>query len=229
MHAGEFTAFRKILSKTLAFYDKQVSAELADAWFDALSGYSLEEVGQALQAHIRNPDTGQFPPKPADVVKCLYGGLEGVSQHAWTKVAKAVGSAGPWRSVAFDDAIIHRVLDDMGGWVRICSKSGEEWPFTQKEFVQRYRAIAVTMQVPDYPPYLIGTAEAENNRRGLPTPPASQLALIGNKAKAQLVVENGSFQPAVKITMVAHEGQNLRIGYTGADQEAPGSDPEAQD
>jgi hypothetical protein len=129
--------------------------------------------------------------------------------------------------VAFDDPIIHRVLDDMGGWVRICGKSGDEWPFTQKEFIQRYRAIAVTMQVPDYPPYLIGVAEAENTRRGAIVPNNSQLALIGNKAQAELVMQGGSNQATVKITMVPHEGQNLRISYTGPDQGAAGHDSEA--
>lgn len=33
---------------------------------------------------------------------------------AWNKVDKAVRQVGAWTSVMFDDALIHRVISDMG-------------------------------------------------------------------------------------------------------------------
>lgn len=221
MDANDYAAFRQILKRTMAVYDKTLSNEMADVWFDALADVSVEAFAHALTAHVRNPDTGQFPPKPADVIKAITGGIDAVCQLAWTKVAGAVGSVGPWQSVAFDDPLIHRVIDDMGGWPAMCGHGEKEWPFTQKEFMQRYRAIQ-TRQVPvDHAPYLIGLSEASNARRGVELPERlSRLSLVGDKQRAQAVMASGSFKPAVTVERLAHERQDAGHESAGIGQEA---------
>ena len=61
--------------------------------------------------------------------------------------------------MAVDDALIHRVLTDMGGWVLISQNDDAQWPFVRNEFVNRYRGFRERHQLPDYPRYLIGAAE----------------------------------------------------------------------
>ena len=41
------------------------------------------------------------------------------AQQAWSKVLNAVRRMGGDATVIFDD-LIHSVIDDMGGWVRLC-------------------------------------------------------------------------------------------------------------
>ena len=216
METGDYVQFRQILKRTMALYDKPLTSEMADLWFDALFNFDLADVGHAMTAHIRNSDGGQFAPKPADIIRALTGGLDGVCQAAWTKVAGAVGSAGPWQSVAFDDPIIHRVLADMGGWPAICQKDEKEWPFTQKEFLQRYKAIQIQQKPVEHTPYLIGLAEAENTRRGIEAPKKHQaLTFVGDRQRAQAVIASGNFGATVKTERLAHDRQNNRAESAG--------------
>ena len=211
MQKSDLERFSKVLTKAFAFYDKAPSKEQVSAWFDVLTGYELEDISRALGAHIRNPDAGQYPPKPADVVKALVGTSDAVSQSAWTKLERAVSSVGPWRSVVFDDPIIHRIVIDMGGWVRLCNKSGEEWPHVHREFLQRYKGFFVSAKPFDYPGLLLGTADDENRRRGLEMDQRN-LALIGDKAKAWEVHDSGQNHGSVPVALgVEHEKRIGRI------------------
>lgn len=205
MQSSEFSPFKAALQKTFALYDKPLNDVVLSVWWEALQPYALQEVTRALTAHIRNPDSGQYVPKPADVVKGLAGGIQNTAQAAWTKVDSAVRKIGPHRSVAFDDAIIHRVIADMGGWVRLNTKASEEWPFIQKEFETRYRGFAMTGGVTQYPAQLTGIAEDYNRREAINISgelehKTNPVALIGNAQAAQAVIANGSSGPMVPIT-----------------------------
>jgi hypothetical protein len=46
-----------------------------DIWWTALSKYSMEQVQAGFTAHIADPEHGNYPPKPAHIIKhieCLY-------------------------------------------------------------------------------------------------------------------------------------------------------------
>lgn len=101
--------------------------------------FDLAAVKDALNRHCVNPDNGQFMPKPADVVKLLQGSSQDGALVAWAKVDRAVRQVGTYSTVVFDDPIIHRVVQDMGGWVALGDKREKEWPFVAKEFENRYR------------------------------------------------------------------------------------------
>ena len=49
-------------------YDKAVSPALLDVWFAALAPYPLADVQTAIAAHVADPETGRFAPKPADII-----------------------------------------------------------------------------------------------------------------------------------------------------------------
>jgi len=78
-------------------------------------------------------------PKVADVIKMLQGSTQDSALTAWAKVDKAVRSIGTQMSVAFDDPLIHKVIQDMGGWLGLGQRQEAEWPFVAKEFETRYR------------------------------------------------------------------------------------------
>lgn len=183
-----------LVSSVYAFYGKDTSAFALGVWWEAMKPFDFAAVADALNRHCVNPDSGQFMPKPADVVKLLRGSSQDGAMVAWSKVDKAVRQVGTYASVAFDDPIIHRVIHDMGGWVALGSKTEHEWPFVAKEFENRYRGYRTRNETLDYPKTLIGIAEAQNNQAGQKSQPP---VLIGDSSRAKQVLLAGSDRPLV--------------------------------
>lgn len=177
-------------------YGREVSEAVAGVWWNALRWHDIEAVEVAFQRHMTNPDTGQFMPKPADIVRMLAGTTADSAMVAWAKVDKAMRTVGTYQSVVFDDAIAMRVLQDMGGWIALGTKSGDEWPFVANEFRTRYQGFKQRGEIPEYPPRLAGIAEADCVRRGYAAPDP---VLIGDAGVAQCIAANGTERPAIGV------------------------------
>lgn len=187
MTPSDFEEFSALLSITAEQYGKTMSDGLIKLYWQALAQYDLAAIRAALSAHIRNPDVGQFMPKIADIVRAISGRTEDRALLAWTKVDRAVRTVGSYRDVVFDDPTIHLAIHDMGGWISLCSKTEEEWPFVRNEFVTRYRGYTTTMRAIEQVPALTGAANTHNAARGFQRfiePPA----LVGDAAGAQQVL-----------------------------------------
>lgn len=197
MTPEDFDKFRDGVQGVYSFYGKDVSDFALDVWWAALKAYDLAAVVEAFNRHLMNPDTGQWLPKPADIVKMFGGRTQDRAMSAWSKVDRAIRTVGTHQSVAFDDPLIHRVLQEMGGWISIGQKTDDEWPFVAKEFENRYRGYAMRGEVPDYPPVLIGIAQAYNEQKGYQSPSPT---LIGVAENAQLVMKGGASAPMIGIT-----------------------------
>jgi hypothetical protein len=159
--------FAQFMGGMFAVYNKEVSPMLLRIWFEALRQYDLKAVKDALARHLLNPDNGQFLPKPADVVKLIGGTTIDTALEKGSAVDNAVRTVGTYRSVAFADPIIHKVIQDMGGWVALGNKKEDEWPFVAKEFQTRYRGIKTTGQPVDAPAQLTGIAAQQNSVAGI--------------------------------------------------------------
>lgn len=197
MQRDDFRSFKAMLEGVYSFYGKDASTFALDVWWQAMKHYDLEAIRDALGRHCVNPDSGQFMPKPADVVRMMEGSTLDSAVSAWTKVDRAVQSVGTYASVVFDDPLIHRVLQDMGGWCLLGTKSVDEWPFVAKEFQTRYRGYRGRKERPEYPPKLIGLTDKENRQRGFKD---VEPVMIGNPQQAQLVYTGGSNRPSLEIT-----------------------------
>lgn len=198
MQENESTRFADLLTAAMAYYGKEASLFMLSIFWDALKRFEFEDVSRAFSLHAQNPDNGQWAPKVADVVKLIEGSTATQGMTAWAKVLKAIGSVGRMRSVAFDDPLIHVVLDEMGGWYALCSTNEAELPFKAREFERRYQGYRLRRETPAYSPYLIGGHESDNRSNGYatPTPPA----LVGDPERAALVMDRGSREGAIRIT-----------------------------
>lgn len=197
MNEQDRKPFFALVADVYAFYRQDFSAFAGSVWWEAMKPHDLAAVSQALSRHCINPDNGQFMPKPADVVKMLSGSTQDAALLAWAKVDRVVRTVGTWRSVVFDDALVHRVIAEMGGWTALGSKTEDEWPFVRNEFVNRYRGYRSRAEVPDYPPVLAGVAEAENRQRGFAVDPPM---LIGQAEEAARVMRLGTSRPTLGMT-----------------------------
>ncbi len=155
----------------------------------ALEQFELAEVKAAFQAHLSNPDTGQFMPKPADVMRYVKGGTQTQALQAWSKVANAIRSVGGHASVVFDDPLIHVVIEEMGGWISLCQTLLKDLPFRANEFEKRYAAYVLHPPL-HYPKQLTGLIEGQNRMNGYDYAIKPPL-LIGDPKRALQVLQNG--------------------------------------
>lgn len=197
MQASDFQEFRTLITDVHSFYRQDVSTFSLDVWWQSMRAYDFPAVREALGRHTMNPDTGQFMPKPADVVKMLRGSTMDSALVAWAKADRAIRSVGPWLSVCFDDPLINAVISEMGGWIELTRVSDKELPFRAKEFENRYRGYCVRSQIPNYPAYLTGIAEQQNSFEGKAVEPP---VLIGDATKAQAVLQKGSKAALLTVT-----------------------------
>lgn len=188
--------FFDLIASISAFYRQDFSTFSGKVWFEAMKPFDFDAVSDALNRHCVNPDVGQFMPKPADVVRMLQGSTQDSALAAWAKFDRALRTVGTWRSVVFDDPLIHRCITEMGGWVCFGEKDEKDWPFLKNEFVNRYRGYRGRNEVPDYPPVLAGVIESNNNRLGAASQPP---VLLGDPKKACAVLEMGSNRQLLEI------------------------------
>lgn len=156
----------QLINQVAKMYRTELGDLMLTMYLKALKEYAATEVEQALQAFFANADSGQFMPKPADIIKQLTGGTQTQSLLAWTKVDWAVRCIGTNASVCFEDRLIHQVIVDMGGWVSLGSKNNEEWPFVKNEFEKRYRGYLASTLPRVFPERLIGSHDHTNGLNG---------------------------------------------------------------
>ena len=201
MNSHDMENFVEVWTAAYAVYGKTVSDPMLDVVFNALSNYSLQDIRTGLSGHVKNPDSGQFPPKPADVIKHISGNSQSAAAEAWAKVDYAVRCVGNYRSVVFDDPKIHAALERLGGWIKVSMTSGDEYPFLQNHFLKLYQGF--TVHPPEsFPRKLLGTCEHQNSQhsqfaRGKPM---DEPALIGDPERASQVYHGGGDQGVAQIT-----------------------------
>lgn len=189
MQTGDFQKFREGIAGVMGFYGKSVSTFALDVWWNALKRYDLTAIVDAFNRHLANPDAGQFVPKPADVIRMLQGSTQDSALRAWAKVDQAVRRVGTYCDVVFDDALIHRVIQDMGGWMAFGTRLEDEWPFVAKEFENRYRGFTLRSESPPYLPVLTGIASAQNSLKGYGS---DAPVLVGDEQAARRVLRGGT-------------------------------------
>ncbi len=71
--------------------------------------------------------------------KIIDGDINTKSLLAWIEVTKAIREIGHYDSVIFADELIHAVICDLGGWIKLCQHTEKEMPFVQRDFERRYQ------------------------------------------------------------------------------------------
>ena len=207
MKTNDIPQFIQMLHNLCEMYGKpRMSDEVAMLHFGALQDYSLEDVRKGFFAALRNPDSGQFMPRPADVIRELSGSSDTRAAMAWAKVRHAIERVGHMPSVVFDDAVIHAVVADMGGWVQLSLVTYDELPFRERDFLRFYRAY-MGRDLGDYPRKLAGMAETENTAAGHAV---AEPQLLGDAQKCLAVMQGGSDKPRLTVQPLSALPQELR-------------------
>ncbi|MEQ6437197.1 DUF6475 domain-containing protein [Comamonas sp. w2-DMI] len=203
MQQSDRPAFAQLITDVLAYYRQDASRFVLDLWWNACQGFELEQIRTAVQRHCTDPERGQFAPKVADIARVLMGTSTERAALAWGKVQEAMGAVGGWQDVVFDDPAIHAVIEDLGGWPKVCSTLLKEMSYLQHRFQEAYRAYVAAGQF-EYPRRLAGARDAdwEYTSRGLPAP---RPVFVGDRQRALLVLQNGSASGKTQISSVGRE------------------------
>ncbi len=202
MNQSDQARFAALLTDVLAFYGQAVSGFALSVWWEACKGFEYEAVQRALSRHATDPERGMFAPKPADVVRQVQGTPTDRAARAWSVTLDAASRVGAYTDVVFDDPIIHAAIEDMGGWVALCRTDTDRLSYLQHRFTEAYRAYANRGDLTTYPRKLTGDRSPDETylSRGLPPP---KPVLIGDAARAQLVLTNGSTAGRLRLSNVA--------------------------
>jgi hypothetical protein len=207
MNVEQMGDFRALLTDVLAYYGKDCSSFTLTVWWGACQNFEYEQVSKALQRHATDPERGQFAPKVADIVRVLQGTSTDRAAIAWGKVHSAMSSVGAYSDVVFDDPAIHAVIEDLGGWPKICRMEIAELSYLQHRFQEAHRAYTERGQF-EYMRRLPGdrSPDHEYTSRGIPLP---RPALVGVKEKAIAVLQNGNAGSKTRITTLPAEAMRL--------------------
>lgn len=191
----------QLVSDVHAYYRQPVSEFTLSVWWTACRPFDLEQVRKAMSVHVTNADGGQFLPKVADIVKVLHGTTTDRAAIAWGKVHEAMGAVGAYQDVVFDDPAIHAVIEDLGGWPKVCRSDLKELGYLQHRFCEAHRAYTGRGAF-DYPRRLTGdrSPDHEFEKRGLKLP---RPALVGDPQKARQVYDGGNVAGKTAITFNA--------------------------
>ena len=89
MKANERQDFSELLRGISEVYGNAMGANGLEIWWRVLADYPLAQVRAALSAHVQDPTTGKFAPKPADIIGRIQAldGRPGV-EEAWSMIPR---------------------------------------------------------------------------------------------------------------------------------------------
>ena len=212
MQQSERGDFAQLITDVLAYYRQDASRFVLDLWWNACRSFDLEQVRKAMQRHATDPERGQFAPKVADIVRVLQGTTTDRAALAWGKVHDAMSRVGAYTDVAFDDPAIHAVVEDLGGWPKVCRWPVEELSYLQHRFQASHKAYTERGQF-EYQRRLAGdrSPDHEYESRGLAVP---RPVLIGNRERAIAVLQNGSAAGKTSISTLTSQAMRLIANTT---------------
>src|SRR5262245_48873368 len=103
MNPEDKALFCKLLTGTAELYNQRLTPSALEIYWNVLEKYPLERIKNALNLHVRNPDNGQFMPKPADILRYIELSSTAKALYTWDKVDAARAIVGGHNSIIFDD------------------------------------------------------------------------------------------------------------------------------
>lgn len=199
MEATDRPKLYALIGDVMTYYKQDISDFALNVWWEACKNCELDQVSKALSAHATDPERGQFPPRVADIVRLLQGTPTDRAQIAWGKVLEAMQRIGAYTDVVFDDPAIHAVIEDLGGWSKICRSNFDELSYLQHRFCEAHKAYVRQGEF-QYPRLLSGDRSPDSTylAKGLPVP---KPAVVGNVESARLVYKGGSKTGKTMITL----------------------------
>ena len=165
MEQKDFKKFTFAMAGLEENFDSECSNAKVKLYFTMLSDISVEQVESAIQNILRESVYSKFPTIGA-IRQAALGSTDERAVLAWRKVFRAVQCVGQYRSIHFDEPVIHSVIQLMGGWENLCLMEQKEVQWKEKEFTNLYKSLQGKNI--RHPEYLFGICELQNMQKGYP-------------------------------------------------------------
>ena len=145
MRDQDKSAFRDMMMAAGEVYGREITKPLLQMYFAAMTQAGIEQVKNAMMDHMKNPDSGQFFPKPADLIKQMTGttkqqdaAIEDRAAIAWACIERDIRRIGSYGTLKLDDKQALATVKAMGGWQSICQTETSKMEWKRKEFIRMY-------------------------------------------------------------------------------------------
>jgi hypothetical protein len=139
--------FAVLFYGTGELYDKPVTKNLLQLYFNALKTFSIDEITTGVNAHMMDSKHGSFFPKPADIVRHLQTGelsTENKAELAWAQVMREIRVTGSYGSLKLDDRQALAAVKSLGTWKQLCASTVGDMTWKKKEFMSMYETYEKT-------------------------------------------------------------------------------------
>jgi hypothetical protein len=219
MKSTDAQNFALLIAGVYAYHRQPCSDALVGMYWRGCQRWDFEQVQQAVDRLTHDAEAGKFPPKIGDLTRVLEGTHTDRAQLAWGKTLEAMGRVGAYTDVVFDDPAIHAVVEDLGGWPKLCRTETSELGYLQHRFCESHRAYTGRGKF-EYQRRLPGdrSPDYEYEKKGLALP---RPALVGDPERCKAVYQGGAVAGKTAITFkpfasLALEGVMGRIETSGA-------------
>jgi hypothetical protein len=171
----DFEVFQEGMEMMCVVANREPNDILLSTYYALLKDLGDDQFRHAVANVLRDRKYTTLP-LPADIRESALGKLEDEAVIALAKLEKATSTWGAYRSVIFDDPIIHAIVHSFGGWSTVCRMEVDEWKFRRIEFLKVYRAFAPNLYRLQIPLKLAGVGEGDH--KSLPP----KTIMIGNAA-----------------------------------------------
>ncbi len=145
MQDQDKSAFRDMMMAAGEVYGREITKPMLQMYFAALAQIGIEQIQGAMMAHMQNPDSGQFFPKPADLIKQITGTtkqqdavIEDKAAIAWACIERDIRRIGSYGTLKLEDKQALATVKAMGGWQSICQTETSKMEWKRKEFIRMY-------------------------------------------------------------------------------------------
>lgn len=159
MRTDDKPRFAEMITGLAEIYGRDITEASLRLWWATLQDQSIDDVERALNAHVRDPESGQWMPKPADVIRRLEGtakdqeaDLEAQAVAAWATALDAMRNASPYEDCPITDQRSLAAIEDQGGWQSFCMTESRQLTWVRKQFIEAYKC----MEAPGQPRSRLG-------------------------------------------------------------------------
>ena len=170
MQEQDKAKFKELMMIAGEVYGKEISKELLRANFVILQSLPIEQVTAGMMAHMQDPDSGQYFPKPADIIRRVSGtskqqaaAISDRASMAWACIEREIRRIGSYGTLDIEDKQAMAAVKAMGGWKSLCASTTEELVWKHKEFASIYETFERT-PVELLPSKLPGRFELEHHK-----------------------------------------------------------------
>ena len=151
MQEQDKAAFRDMMMAAGEVYGREITKPLLQMYFAALYQYGIDQAHVAMMAHMQNPDSGQFFPKPADLIRQISGtskqqesAIEDKASIAWACIERDIRRIGSYGTLKLDDKQALAAVKAIGGWQSLCQTETSKMEWKRKEFIRMYETFERT-------------------------------------------------------------------------------------